>query len=51
MRIVYALIAVSLVLGWLGFELRSRDRPLSNVLYGFAILFLLVLLGALFGWY
>ena len=51
MRIVYLLLGLSLVLGWLGFELRPRDRALSNVLYGFAGLFLFVVTGALFEWY
>jgi hypothetical protein len=51
MRIVVALLAIICVLVWLGFELRAKDRALSNVLYAFAVLFALLLSGAFWGWY
>ena len=46
MRAVFILLALSLVLGWLGYEMRGRDRAVSNVLFAFAGLFAIILLGA-----
>ena len=46
MRILFILLALVIVLAWLGFEVRSRDRAVSNVLYGFSALFAVILLGA-----
>lgn len=51
MRVIVTLLALIAVLGWGGFEMRAKDRPLSNVLYGFAALFAVMLAGAFFGWY
>ena len=51
MRVIFVLLALIVVLGWLGFELRSRDRAVANVLYGFAALLAVALVGAFFGWY
>jgi len=51
MRIVATLVAVIVVLGWLGFELRSRSRDISNGLFGLCALLALLLVGALLGVY
>ena len=51
MRIVFVLLGIIIVLGWLGFETRARDRAVSNVLYGFCAVFTVLLIGAFFGWY
>lgn len=48
MRAVFILLALSLVLGWLGYEMRGKDRAVSNVLFGFAGLFAIILIGAFF---
>ena len=48
---VFALLGVSLVLAWLGYELRGRDRAVSNVLFAFAGFCAIVLLGAFLDWY
>ena len=49
MRIVVTLLVIIAVLAWAGFEMRARDRGISNVLFGFSGLFALMLLGAFFG--
>ena len=48
MRIVVILLALSIVLGWLGFETRAKDRALSNVLWFFSAVFALALVGAFY---
>ena len=51
MRAVFLLLALSLVLAWLGYETRVKARAVSHVLFGFAAFFAIVLLGAFFDWY
>ena len=51
MRAVFILLALSLVLAWLGYEMRGRERAVSNVLFVFAGLFAIILLGAFFDWH
>lgn len=51
MRVIFFLLGLIIVLGWLGVELRSRDKALSNVLLTFSGLFAVLLIGAFFGWY
>ena len=51
MRAVFILLALSLVLAWLGYETRERQRAVSNVLFGFAGIFAIILLGAFLDWY
>ena len=46
MRALFILFALSLVLGWLGYEMRGKHRAVSNVLFGFAGLFAIILIGA-----
>lgn len=38
-----------MVLGWVGFEVRERNKDLSQILFGFSIVLSLLLFGALFG--
>jgi hypothetical protein len=45
-RAVFILLALSIILAWLGYEMRGRDRALSNVLFVFAGLFAAILIGA-----
>jgi len=47
-RVVITLLLLILVTGWAGFELRERQPGVSQALFGFSILFLLMLLGAFF---
>ena len=51
MRVIYGLLAVVIVLGWLGFELRDTHKDWSRVLYTIAVFVFLVLAGAFFGLY
>ena len=51
MRVVYILAALVVLLGWLSFELRSRNRDLSQVLLVFAILAVVALVAAALGLY
>lgn len=51
MRIIILFLAVIVVLGWLGFELRERHRDVAYALFALSGLVALVLLGALFGFY
>lgn len=48
MRVVVILVLLSLVLGWAGFELRKRQPGISQALYGFSILFAIMLVAAFF---
>lgn len=48
---IFLLLALSLVLGWLGYETRAKARAVSHVLFGFAAFFAFVLLGAFLDWY
>ena len=48
---VFVLLGVSLLLAWIGYEFRSKDRALSNVLFAFAGFCAIVLLGAFLDWY
>ena len=49
MRVVFSLLAIIIVLCWLGFELRERERAVSRVLFAFAGVFAVMLIGAFFG--
>lgn len=49
MRIIILLIALVVALSWLGFEVRKKHKPASNVMFAFALLFLVLLVGAVFG--
>ena len=51
MRVVYVLAALVLVLGWLSFEMRGRNRDLSQVLLAFTILAAVALAAAALGLY
>ncbi|MDX1514064.1 MAG: hypothetical protein R3174_10010 [Gammaproteobacteria bacterium] len=42
---IIVLIALIVVLVWVGVELRSTQKPVSNVLFAFAILFTFLLIG------
>ena len=49
MRAFVTVLALVIALGWVGYELRPRYREVSNVLFGFAILFAAALTAAFFG--
>lgn len=51
MRVIFVLTALIIVLGWLGFELRERQKDISQVLFGFAAVLLVFLVGAFFGFF
>lgn len=51
MRIVYVLVALVVVLGWLSFELRERNRDVSQVLLAFTVLAAVALVAAALGLY
>ena len=51
MRVVYVLAALVVVLGWLSFEMRGRNRDVSQVLLAFTILAAVALLAAALGLY
>ena len=48
MRVVITLLVLILVTGWAGFELRERQPGVSQALFGFSILFLIMLVAAFF---
>ena len=48
MRVVLILVVLSIVLGWASFEMRGRNKAMSQVLLGFSILFALMLTLAFF---
>ena len=50
-RIIFTLLAVIIVLGWAGFELRPTQRDWSTFCWGVAGLLALLLAGAFFGVY
>ena len=51
MRVVYILAALVVVLGWLSFEMRARNRDVSQVLFAFTILAAVALVAAALGLY
>ena len=51
MRIIVFILAVIVVLVWLGVELRARMRDLSTLCFGLAAIFAVLLIGAFFGVY
>ena len=51
MAAIFGLLAVAIVLGWLGFELSSMRRSWSVACYAAAAVVLLLLGGAFFGLY
>ena len=51
MRVVYVLVALVVVLGWLSFEMRGRNRDVSQVLLAFTILAAVALAAAALGLY
>jgi hypothetical protein len=48
MRIIILLLGLIIALTWLGVEVRKRHRPASNVMFAFALLFLVLLAGAVY---
>ena len=50
-RVVYILAALVVVLGWLSFEKRARNRDVSQVLLAFTILAAVALAAAALGLY
>lgn len=51
MRVIIFILAVIVVLAWLGVELRGRMRDLSTLCFGLAAIFAVLLVGAFFGVY
>ena len=51
MRVFFILVGVIIVLGWLAFEQRHKNRQVAQVLGAFATLFLVLLVAAFFGLY
>ncbi|MGF1615191.1 MAG: hypothetical protein ACFCVA_15155 [Gammaproteobacteria bacterium] len=51
MRVIIILLGLIAFLAWAGFELKDRQRDVSQILLVLAILLTLVLFGALFGLY
>ena len=51
MRVVYILAALVVVLGWLSYESRTRNRDLSQILLTFTILAAAALVAAALGLY
>jgi hypothetical protein len=50
-RVIYLMLGVVLVLGWLGFEVRRSHPEWARVLFTVAAFLLLLLVGAFFGLY
>ena len=50
-RVVYILAVLVVVLGWLSFEMRARNRDVSQVLLAFTILAAVALAAAALGLY
>lgn len=48
MRVFITLLVLILLTGWAGYELRERQPGVSQALYGFSILFLILLVAAFF---
>jgi hypothetical protein len=46
MRVIVFLVGLIVALIWVGVEIRSKNRPASNVMYAFAVLFTVLLIGA-----
>lgn len=46
MRVIILLLGLIVALCWIGYEVRGRYRHVSNVLFAFALFFLVLLLGA-----
>ena len=51
MRVVYILAGLVVVLGWLAFEMRTRNRDVSQVFLAFTILAAVALAAAALGLY
>ena len=51
MRVIIFILAVIVVLAWLGVELRTRMRDLSTLCFGLAAICAVLLVGAFFGVY
>jgi len=50
-HVIVIVLVVILVLGWVGFEYRSRDRAVARTLFTIAATLALLLAGAFFGLY
>lgn len=48
MRVIILLIGLVIALTWIGVEVRKRHKPASNVLFAFAVLFSVLLVGAVY---
>jgi urea transporter len=46
MRVIVFLVGLIVALIWIGIEIRSKNRAASNVMYAFAVLFIVLLIGA-----
>ncbi len=46
MRVIVFLVGLIVALIWVGVEIRPKNRPASNVMYAFAVLFTVLLIGA-----
>ena len=51
MRAIFLLLGAIIVLSWFAFELRKRNRELSQVLVALAAVLTVLLVGAFFGLY
>lgn len=49
MRVIYILVGLIIVCGWIGFELRKTHRDLSHLLLGLAGLFTILAVVAFLG--
>ena len=48
MRMIILLIGLIIALIWIGVEIRPKQKPASNVLFAFAALFTILLVGAVY---
>lgn len=48
MRVFFILVGLVIILGWFGYEYRHKDKPVSQVCFGFSGLFALMLFAAFF---
>jgi len=48
MRIIILLVGLIIALSWIGVEVRKKHKPASNVLFAFALLFVMLLVGAVY---
>lgn len=51
MRMIILLVGLIVALIWIGFEIRPNQKPASNVLFAFAVLFTLLLIGTAYDFF